>query len=441
MTTSIIGIDYSADSAKVGVARALWHDNVLRVVEAQVGLRNYEQQIADWLHGSERTLLALDAPLGWPIELSRSLERHSAGQPVNAEPDRLFHRTTDEVVYQQVGKKPLEVGADRIARSAWSALRFLERLRNRISEPILLAWDPDFPAPVAAIEVYPAATLRALGISTHGYRDRRQSTRRREVIEALASECDLAVDAALLEASTDALDAVVCTLAGAHFLAGSCIPPRDMRLAEIEGWIWVRGGRAQTVSTADRPPRRFGVATTASELLDWCWEVVGDRSPDHVCQCHSEKLITKSGNAQLMRAVLLISAAIDEAVASVPGFPHEDFRTAFRCLRFRSHGPNPDRIVAPVWVIDNHHRYDEKMDWRAGAEVAETFLSDVHAWMQASSDRAAHWPQVVESLRWLPERFAQYDDYAADAIRRCLNTEHPSKRGTTPGAGVPDCGE
>src|SRR5437016_7332440 len=42
----------------------------------------------------------------------------------------MFRRVTDDVIYERLGKRPLDVGADRIARTAHAALRFLEELRG-----------------------------------------------------------------------------------------------------------------------------------------------------------------------------------------------------------------------------------------------------------------------------------------------------------------------
>jgi hypothetical protein len=52
---------------------------------------------------------------------------------------------------------------------------------------------------------------------------------------------EFAADLGFLEAaSPDVRDAVVCTLAGADFLAGRVMAPDDLALARREGWIWVR---------------------------------------------------------------------------------------------------------------------------------------------------------------------------------------------------------
>lgn len=72
----------------------------------------------------------MDAPLGWPRPLGPALSDHRAGEPIDPPADTLFHRETDGVVHRTVGKRPMEVGADRIARTARSAVELIGELRN-----------------------------------------------------------------------------------------------------------------------------------------------------------------------------------------------------------------------------------------------------------------------------------------------------------------------
>ena len=82
----------------------------------------------------------------------------------------------------------LDVGADRIARTAYTALAILGKLRTELGIPIPLAWTPTDVLPVAAIEVYPAATLVAHQIRSTGYKKRDQTVERREIVEALRAK-------------------------------------------------------------------------------------------------------------------------------------------------------------------------------------------------------------------------------------------------------------
>ena len=183
-------------------------------------------------------LLALDAPLGWPAPLGDALAGHRAGDPLDASAHALFRRATDRDVRARLGKQPLDVGADRIARTARAALGLLGALREQLDLPIPLVWYPDVEG-VGAVEVYPAATLRAYGVDATGYKRADGAAARGRVVGALRAEVDVP-DLPVLIESDDAVDAAVCVLAGADVVRGRARGPTDRALAEREGWIWVR---------------------------------------------------------------------------------------------------------------------------------------------------------------------------------------------------------
>jgi len=199
--------------------------------------------IAGWITSDRPVLLALDAPLGWPAPLGRALHPHAAGDPLEEAPHALFRRHTDNFVKARVGRQPLDVGADRIARTAHAALDLLERVRQLTGEPVPLAWTANDPARVAAIEVYPAATLTVNRLPAAGYKQKDQIETRRALIAGLRTRIELPKDTDLPLANADVLDAAICVLAGADFLAGRTLPPEDLPLAQKEGWIWVRDPR------------------------------------------------------------------------------------------------------------------------------------------------------------------------------------------------------
>lgn len=154
-------------------------------------------------------------------------------------PNQLFRRETDRFVQRTFGKTPLDVGADRIARTALSALQLLEALSKKIGAAIPLAWNTKF-AGTAAIEVYPAGTLRASHVRSSAYKRSEQAESRRQLLDWLAQESDLPEDTSLALMDPDALDAMISALAGADFLTGKAYPPTDLALAQKEGWIWIR---------------------------------------------------------------------------------------------------------------------------------------------------------------------------------------------------------
>lgn len=245
MQRTIIGIDAATQPRKLGLARGHLDDDDLVVTDALLGseVESVAETIASWI-GDRPTLFAIDAPLGWPAPLAQGLHRHRAGQVLDGEGHDLFRRTTDRFVHKSIGKMPLDVGADRIARTAHMALRLLGEVRGRTGLDIPLAWSPEVEG-VAAIEVYPAATLLAHRAAATGYKRKDDVSRdyRETILSALRHDWSLKMDDRLLAGSDDLLDAAVCVLAGADFLRGGCVAPTaDQRAtAEVEGWIWFSG--------------------------------------------------------------------------------------------------------------------------------------------------------------------------------------------------------
>ncbi len=264
---TIIGIDCATAAGNTGLARGHLEGGELTVdavPERTTKMAALEETIRGWI--APRTLLAVDAPLGWPAAMADALGEHRAGLPLgSAESDanRLFRRATDRRVKAEIDQSPLEVGADRIARTAHTALAMLARLRRRTGLDLPLAWTPgELQGERSVIEVYPAATLRARGWPHKGYKSpskaKADACRRvRETIcERLAGEATFSAAArrAML-ASDHFLDAALCVLAGADFMRGEVIRPNAGDLPRREGWIWVRppGGSKRSADGADVP--------------------------------------------------------------------------------------------------------------------------------------------------------------------------------------------
>ena len=125
----LVGVDCSTKPKNVGIALAEIGD-VVRVWEVHAGIGDPWDRVANWLltHREETIPIALDAPLGWPVALGQALQDHSAGKPEDRCPDDMFRRSTDRHIKEMVGKQPLDVGADRIARTAHSALKYLRKV-------------------------------------------------------------------------------------------------------------------------------------------------------------------------------------------------------------------------------------------------------------------------------------------------------------------------
>ena len=202
---------------------------------------------------SSPTLIALDAPLGWPGALAEVLPAHLAGRAPRFTANEMFRRRTDDVVKEKLNKQPLDVGADKIARATHAALWFLGSLRETTRLAMPLAWSPGHATGVSVIEVYPAATLIAYGLlPSLSYKKSTKESKyeRRKLVDGLADIVELG-EAARDEmvACHDLLDAAVCVIAGVDFAEGSVVEPTngDLEKAKREGWIWFRTSRSLAI--------------------------------------------------------------------------------------------------------------------------------------------------------------------------------------------------
>jgi len=239
--TAVIGIDCATEPRKTGLALGFREECATWLEAAEVG--QSEAMLLDtltgWLGTAERVLLSIDAPLGWPSGMAAALPSHQAGAPLGGGAHALFRRATDRFIRRRLGKQSLDVGADRIARTAFAALSVLHEIRKRGSLPIPLAWDRKFDG-VVAIEVYPAATLRAHGMPDKGYKVPGGQSQRMAVIDRLGQHFDLRGHRSQLLSNVDVLDAAICMLAGLDFEGGAAMPPENIYEARREGWIWAR---------------------------------------------------------------------------------------------------------------------------------------------------------------------------------------------------------
>ncbi len=258
-----LGIDCAANARDIGLAHgvcepspafhgveivALHHDLTLDGVAAWV-----TAGLATAAAAGASALLCLDAPLGWPRTMGTMLAAHEAGGapiPHDIPADALFARETDRFVRVVLGKRPLEVGANYIARTALASLRLLAMVREQADRPVPLAWTSPWPAPetpaapptpeAAAAEVYPAAVLAARDIRVPGYK--RAAETRAAVLEGVRRE--LRIPPELQEravASEHLTDACLCCVAGLELACGRALPPPPELepAARKEGWIWV----------------------------------------------------------------------------------------------------------------------------------------------------------------------------------------------------------
>jgi len=246
--TTLIGVDCAVQSKNVGIAIGTFHQDVVSIEDVCVGVDDPAQYITSIVRHRSPYILAIDSPLGWPIAMGQALNVHSASESLPIEANFLFRRETDRFVKREIGKQSLDVGADRIARTAHAAIALLENIRRLTNNAVPLAWNGEELGDMTCMEVYPAATLEAIGISSRGYKGNKESHRqmRAKLLDDLSATLNLPESTATLAiANDDALDAAICCVAAADFLRGLAFEPPDVDIARKEGWIWVRRPQEQ----------------------------------------------------------------------------------------------------------------------------------------------------------------------------------------------------
>lgn len=244
MVWTLVGIDCATQEEHLGLALGRLDDagelTIERVTLGTAG-ESAEATVGGWLRSASRYLVAINAPLGWPMALAPTLSKHRAGMPLgDSSPDQLMRRMTERTVQTHTGRAPSEVTAERLMRRAISALDLLQRIRVTSGHPLELAWVQT--ADSGVLEVRARATLRALSIQQEAYRGRTHKARhaREAIVDALQMHARLSVSTVLLTENADLLDAAIGVLAAADFARGLCVAPTDTPRAKREGWIWFR---------------------------------------------------------------------------------------------------------------------------------------------------------------------------------------------------------
>lgn len=242
MVSTIVGIDAAVAPERTGVAvghrlhQGGWQLTAFPPTKNPDTLRSRVASAVVDADGPP--LLAIDSPLGWPRLLGAELSAHRAGRPLSHPANELFRRETDRRVRDLLGKQPLDVGADRIARTAVAVLALVDDVSRATGINFDLAWDPSVDAP-SMIEVYPASWLIVRACSSPGYKRPKGGAARARIMTVLEESGMSFVNPEVPAASADVLDASITVQLGIEFLSGWCIGPDDQHVAETEGWIWI----------------------------------------------------------------------------------------------------------------------------------------------------------------------------------------------------------
>jgi len=239
---AIIGIDCATNKKNVAIGYGVYSQSksIIKKVVASAGKEEPVDIISKLAKKEKSVLFAFDSPLGWPREMAHVLYSHKAGEPIDVDANSLFNRETELFIKKVIGKKPLEVGADRIARTTKWTLDLLDKLRKELNYGIPLSWNHNEILPASAIEVYPAATLLSRHINIRGYKNNQNIKKRNEILERIKEYITIEADKKDITETSHKLDACICVLAASDFLRGDCIPPPKEFSVEKEGWVWIR---------------------------------------------------------------------------------------------------------------------------------------------------------------------------------------------------------
>lgn len=275
----IIGIDCAADPKNIAVASAIQAGARLTVDNLFFGqsiggtrtkrLKRLATDIAKQASTETPTLLAFDAPLGWPVAMRQALAEGVAGSVAGVPDDasHMFRRITDRFVARETHKVPQSVGASLVARLTHTALRLIHMIEEECREHnISMATAPmsrhdSFRQDVHLIEVYPALVGPLfLDAQSHGFKnwsgvsDKLKKFREenwdivaQRLEERLQTDCASWTDEVVNDTKRlhdHGLDAILCAWTAWRFLQGKCVSPAlagaeitDEHLAR-EGWIW-----------------------------------------------------------------------------------------------------------------------------------------------------------------------------------------------------------
>ena len=119
-TVRVIGLDWATEDSRRGVAAVDVNNAATTLVLLEkCGKRSLAVDVVGkLLEGTEHSLIAIDAPLGWPVAMGAELAKHEAGNCVGVPPTEMFSRATDRFVRDRLKFRPMEVGANLIARVA-----------------------------------------------------------------------------------------------------------------------------------------------------------------------------------------------------------------------------------------------------------------------------------------------------------------------------------
>jgi predicted RNase H-like nuclease len=246
-----LGVDLATEPRKTAACLISWPDDPGQRPQVDLLRTNVtDDDILALADGA--TVVAIDAPFGWPRAWAAAVGAHRPGAAFAAEgsPASLTRRATDAWVAQTLGIYPLSVAANLIGATAIRCARLVRRLGRHVDTGVR-------PQPPFISEVYPAAALIRWGLSHRLYKGRQlRASRELLVAELVRAGLPVALsegDRHSVESSDDALDALICALVARAIALGLTddIPESLRTSGANEGWIRVPSPHASLLAIAD----------------------------------------------------------------------------------------------------------------------------------------------------------------------------------------------
>jgi len=224
-----LGIDLSSQLKNTAGSLIAWNRGGAVAAEPRLGCT--DDDLREMI--AQADVVGIDAPFGWPADFVAAVKEWPHDTWSVEGRDRLRFRETDRFVRETQKVWPLSVSTDTISLPAMRAMSLLRR--HGVTDR---SGDGKF------FEVYPAASLRAWGMTGRGYKEtndagcaalrQRMLTDLRQALPALKIPDAYALN-------PDALDALVASLSARCAAMGQTIRPTEGQriLAQQEGWIHI----------------------------------------------------------------------------------------------------------------------------------------------------------------------------------------------------------
>ncbi|NKX54829.1 DUF429 domain-containing protein [Arthrobacter mobilis] len=238
-----LGVDLSANPVKTAAAVLEWTPGQARLAELRLGAT--DEDIVRLVGNCDYT--GIDCPLGWPARLVPFLQGHlgnDAGAVLAHDGPEgrrvLAYRETDRFVAGLLRLVPMSVSADRLGHVAMRCAVIQAKIARTAGPRRRDGSD-------GLAEVYPAASLKAWGITARKYKGGTDAARlaREASLRSLRDQAGWlrleGADAQLLASDDDLHDALIASLsARAAALGRTCPVPAGLEQAAAEeGWIHV----------------------------------------------------------------------------------------------------------------------------------------------------------------------------------------------------------